>query len=110
MDICLADCKIIDTYSAYIDIGANDMIYELCTQFDSRDSFGGKAKVIADNGKETLVSYCTPVVEFSNGKVKLLTDWNKSQTTVRHVKEYLCQKGLINPTDGKAEIMKKFSD
>jgi ribosomal protein S27E len=26
------------------------------------------------------------------------------------VKEYLCQKGLINPTDGKAEIMKKFSD
>lgn len=59
--------------------------YEL-TPKDGRKSFCGKAIVeIADDGKETLYSYNTPIIaRTSDGElVKLWNDW--SATTGRHI-------------------------
>jgi predicted DNA-binding WGR domain protein len=65
-------------------------------RFDSRKSFYGKAVVdTRDDGSQVLYSYNTPVVELSKDKkVKLLPQWNVSQTTLRHVKDFLKQNGL----------------
>ena len=59
-------------------------VYQLMPQ-DSHKSFYGKAKVIVENGTETLVSYDTPVIRrYSNGKLeRLWSGW--SATTGRHV-------------------------
>jgi len=72
----------------------NANVYELSCRYDSRQSFYGKAQVLCENGKETLLSYSTPVCVIENGKAKLLDCWNESQTTLRHVKEFLKQNGL----------------
>jgi len=73
--------------------------YDLDTQHDSRKSFYGKAKVdVKDNGTQVLYSYGTPVCRIENGKVTLLNKgylgWASSQTTLRHVKEFLKQNGF----------------
>lgn len=79
-------------------------VYELSPKSDSRKSFYGKATVdVSDDGKtQTLISYNTPVCRIEtldNGekKVTLLRkgylSWASSQTTLRHVKEFLKQNG-----------------
>ena len=66
-------------------------IYELSARFDSRKSFYGKAHVIElDNGVKQLQSYDTIVGEIKNGKYFQLWD-GKSQTTTRHIKEFIKQ-------------------
>lgn len=66
-------------------------IYELTARFDSRKSFYGKALVIElDNGVKQLQSYSTIVGEIRNGKYFQLWD-GKSQTTTRHIKEFIKQ-------------------
>lgn len=81
-----------------------DPTYELSPKSDSRKSFYGKATVdVSDDGKtQTLISYNTPVCRIEtlgNGekKVTLLRkgylSWASSQTTLRHVKEFLKQNG-----------------
>ena len=78
--------------------------YGLNPEHDSRKSFYGKANVdVSDDGKvQTLISYNTPVCRIEtldNGekKVTLLRkgylSWASSQTTLRHVKEFLKQNG-----------------
>lgn len=66
-------------------------IYELSARYDSRKSFYGKAHVIElDNGTLQLQSYNTIVREIKNGKYFQLWD-GKSQTTTRHIKEFIKQ-------------------
>ena len=88
----------------------NGRVSELSTQFDSRKSFGGKAKVVTDSdGTQILYSYNTPVVELEKGKkVKLLPQWDSSATTLRHVREFLLQNGF--EAGSKAQIAKLYSD
>lgn len=66
-------------------------IYELTARFDSRKSFYGKAHVIElEDGTKQLQSYSTIVGEIKNGKYHQLWD-GKSQTTTRHIKEFIKQ-------------------
>lgn len=80
---------------------------ELSPSYDSRKSFYGKAHVVTDDdGTEILYSYDTPVVEIKNGEVKLLAQWDSSQTTLRHVKEFLQQNGF--KVGSKAQIANMY--
>ena len=90
-------------------------ITELSCQFDSRVSFYGKAQVVREDdiNLETLCSYGVPVVQRELGQtenIKLSSHWDESQTTLRHVKEYLRQIGHPFGTMSKAEITKKIKE
>lgn len=69
------------------------MITELEARKDARKSFYGKARVeIKEDGTEVLWSYSTQVILISpQGEIKVLGKW--SQTTTRHQKEFLYQRG-----------------
>ena len=80
---------------------------ELSPSYDSRKSFYGKAHIVTDDdGSEILYSYDTPVVKIKDGKVELLAQWDSSQTTLRHVKEFLQQNGF--KAGSKAQIAKMY--
>ena len=68
--------------------------YELVPSYDSRQSFYNKARVDIKGDEQTLYSYNTPVAKIVSGKVELLDKWDWSQTTLRHVKEFLKQNGF----------------
>ena len=73
--------------------------FELSPDYDSRKSFYGKAKVdVKPDGTQILYSYGTPVCKIKDGKATLLKKgylgWASSQTTLRHVKEFLKQNGF----------------
>ena len=74
-------------------------VYDVAPEFDSRKSFYGKAKVdVRPDGTQILYSYGTPVCKITkDGDVTLLKrgylGWASSQTTLRHVKEFLKQNG-----------------
>ena len=78
--------------------------YELNASYDSRQSFYGKAKVIEEGNKQTLISYNTEVATIENGKVKV--NGTYSITTLRHIKEFLLQNGF--KADSKKEIEKNY--
>ena len=83
--------------------------YELSPQHDARKSFYGKAHVVTDDdGTQILYSYNTPVIELKDGKVKLLPMWDSSQTTLRHVKEFLKQNGFS--AGSKGEIARLYGE
>ena len=75
-------------------------VYDMAPEYDSRKSFYGKAKVDErPDGTKILYSYGTPVCKITkDGKATLLRKgylgWASSQTTLRHVKEFLKQNGL----------------
>lgn len=82
---------------------------DLHPRFDSRQSFYGKARVVTrDDGSEILYSYGYPVCQIKDGKPYLLyhvdsyASYNSSQTTLRHVKEFLKQHGF------KADSLKQI--
>ena len=80
---------------------------ELSPSYDSRKSFYGKAHVITDDdGTQILYSYDTPVVKIKDDKVELLAQWDSSQTTLRHVKEFLRQNGF--EATSKSQIAKMY--
>lgn len=68
---------------------------------EPKKSYYGKAHVVTDDdGTKVLISYNTPVCKIDkDGEVTLLHDkrtylgWNSSQTTLRHVREFLMQNG-----------------
>ena len=83
--------------------------YDLGTEYDARKSFYGKAKVdVRDDGSQVLYSYGSPVCQIKDGKAYLLVHVNgyasyaSSQTTLRHVKEFLKQNGF------KADSLKQM--
>lgn len=64
--------------------------YELGTRFDSRQSFYGKARVeLYSDNSEILWSYSTPVACCIKGKIVVRGQY--SQTTTRHIKEFIKQ-------------------
>ena len=69
-------------------------MYDMSPQYDSRQSFYGKARVNDNGSEKTLYSYNTPVAKIVNNKVELLPKWDWSQTTLRHIKEFLKQNGF----------------
>ncbi len=66
--------------------------YELNASYDSRQSFYGKAKVIEEGNKQTLISHNAEVAIIENGIAKVNDTY--SQTTLRHIKEFLLQNGF----------------
>ena len=78
--------------------------YELNANYDARNSFYGKAKVIEQDNKKTLISYNTEVATIENGIAKVNDTY--SQTTLRHIKEFLLQNGF--KADSKKEIEKNY--
>lgn len=81
-------------------------LYGLQPEYDNRSSFYNKAIVDIDNntGDKTLYSYHTPVAKISkSGELELLPKWNSSNTTLRHVKEFLRQNGF------KADSLKQIT-
>lgn len=74
-------------------------MYELIARYDARQSFYHKAVVRVEKNKTTLYSYETPVAVVSKGKLKLLPDWNYSNTTRRHVKEFVKQQNVESQYD-----------
>jgi len=82
------------------------MEYYLCTRYDRRLSFYGKALVREEGEDKTLLSYLTPVCKIQGGKVLLLDKWDYSSTTLRHVKEFLLQHGF--KAESKKQIDKDY--
>ena len=91
-------------------------IYDLKPQFDSRQSFYGKAKVDTGdtNDKNRLYSYDTLVAEIVDGKPVIHTDnefvvnGRYSPTTMRHIRDWLKQNGF--KADTAKQIMADYSD
>lgn len=65
------------------------VIEKLQARFDSRASFYGKAEIIEYNNILYLKSYDTIVAKIENGKA-VVNGWY-SQTTARHINEFLKQ-------------------
>ena len=84
----------------------NEDIETLEPQFDTRNSFYGKAKVDKiDNNNSKLYSYGTLVAEIKNGVPIVYDLW--SQTTTRHINEYLKQNGF--KADSNKQILADYS-
>lgn len=82
-------------------------VYDLGTNFDSRKSFYGKARVdMKDERNQKLYSYNALVAEIVDGKPKVYN--LQSQTTLRHVKEFLKQNGFI--ADSKSQIIRDYGE
>ena len=71
------------------------MTYELMARYDHCKSFYGKAHVTETAEDYTLISYNTEILKLDkvNGKITFLchSDWAYSQTTNRHINEFLQQ-------------------
>lgn len=67
-------------------------------EYDSRGSFYNKAETDDDK----LYSYGTLVADIVDGEPVLYPDWSYSQTTIRHVREWLRQHGF--EAGSKADI------
>lgn len=80
-------------YKAESKVCGEDRMYDLTPQKrDSRKSFYGKAKVVdKGNGEYELFSYNTPVACVKDGKVVYADLHKYSQTTDRHIREFLAQ-------------------
>ena len=89
---------------------------QLEPKYDARKSFYGKADVeTKPDGTQILYSYNTPVAMIKDGKVTLgksrlrgypIEVWNYSQTTLRHVKEFLKQNGF--KADSASQLEKDY--
>ena len=73
---------------------------ELKPQYDNRKSFYKKAIVKNENKKLILISYETEVCFIENNKVNIKGFY--SNTTLRHIKEFLKQNGF--KADNKKQI------
>ena len=86
--------------------------YYLTPIYDSRETFNSKAVVLVDyyDAPELIVleSYGTAVAQlkviYGVRHLTLLPGWDSSQTTLRHVKEFLKQHGY------KAETLKQIRE
>ena len=77
-----------------------ELSYGLNPVYDSRKSFYGKAKVVIADGISTLYSYDTPVATIGpKCYPTLFGPWDETQTTLRHVKEFLRQHSFTADTE-----------
>ncbi len=81
--------------------------YDLTPQHDSRKSFYGKARVeqTVQGGVMRLISYTTHVASIIPGK-RAEVYGTYSQTTLRHIKEFLLQNGF--KADNSKQIMADY--
>lgn len=80
-------------------------IYDLMPMYDGRKSFYGKAKVIImESGEIILQSYDTFVASIKDGEV--IINGFYSNTTLRHIKEFLKQNGF--EVGSKKELEKMY--
>jgi hypothetical protein len=71
--------------------------YDLQARYDARQSFYGKARVYEmDNGAKVLESYSTIVAVIEKGDLFLRGRY--SQTTTRHIREFMSQNGFYHNT------------
>lgn len=78
-----------------------EFVEYLRPRFDSRDSFYKKAKILEYNGATYLQSYDTIVAKIENGKA-IVNGWY-SQTTARHINDFLMQNGFDKMTKKEME-------
>lgn len=77
--------------------------YDLSPQYDSRKSFYGKARVEETTKEKRLISYSTHVATIKkDGAVEI--EGFYSNTTLRHIKEFLKQNGIS--AESKKELEK----
>jgi len=77
-------------------------IFELFPKYDTRKSFYGKARIIEhENGDKDLISYTTTVASIKNN-ILYVYGWF-SQTTARHINEFLLQNGFDPMTKKEME-------
>lgn len=82
------------------------MAEKLIPRFDSRKSFYGKAKVRKENGDLVLTSYTTDVARIRKGKAEVSGLY--SNTTTRHIKEFLRQNNIkAGSTQDVKKLIKK---
>ena len=79
-------------------------IYNLSANYDSRKSFYGKAEVLIEGDKVMLRSYSTIVACIEGDKAEVY-GWY-SNTTGRHIKEFLLQNGF--EAKNKNQIMEDY--
>ena len=80
-------------------------IYDLVPVYENRKSFYGKAKVIVmESGEIILKSYDSFVASIKNGKATI--NGLYSNTTLRHIKEFLHQNGF--EVGSKKELEKMY--
>jgi len=78
---------------------------ELVCYHDSRASFYGKARSRSEGNKTILTSYSTDVAYIEDGEV-VVPNGTYSNTTLRHIKEFLLQNGFV--ADTKEQIEKDY--
>lgn len=78
--------------------------YELRAIYDSRQSFYGKAKVNEFSNVKELTSYQTHVATVIGNRAFVFGTY--SQTTLRHIKEFLKQNGFR--ADTSKQILKDY--
>ena len=78
--------------------------YELPVRYNSRKSFYGLAHVRGEDGKTILKSYGTDVAYIKDSKAFVKGTY--SQTTLRHIKEFLKQNGFKAETS--SQILKDY--
>lgn len=81
--------------------------YNLEPIYDTRKSFYGKAKIVIYNNIIDLISYNTVVARIEDGKIKVF-GWF-SQTTARHINEFLKQNGLKSMTKKEMEQQQEWT-
>ena len=83
------------------------MLFELTPKFDSRKSFYGKAKISFEGDRRLLLSYGTPVAFIEPDRLPVMLDgWDSTQTTLRHVREFLKQNGF--KADSKKQMQRDY--
>lgn len=79
---------------------------ELKSIYDGAKSFYKKAMVINEDKKTILISYRTEVCFIKKGVAVVLGTW--SQTTSRHIKEFLKQNGF--KAEDTKQILNDYCD
>jgi len=76
--------------------------FELFPRYDRRKSFYGKARIVEhENGDKDLISYTTTVASIKND-ILYVYGWF-SNTTARHINEFLKQNGFAPMTKKEME-------
>ena len=81
------------------------MIYELKVIYGRQKSFYNKANVLIDDSIKTLISYNTKICKIQDKQPKILVD-DLSNTTLKHLKEFLLQEGF--KADNKRQILNDY--
>lgn len=87
----------------------NESIYELSPEYGGRNSYYGKAQIEVNPDGKTLYSYGTPIMTIKDGQIKMLCgEWALTNTTIRHIREFMQQEGL-DPVP-KAKLVKLINE